>query len=223
MTFLQSVCFISAIRNRLIILACMLAAGISMSAAPVKYIGCTPESGSEITNFEFTLDFDIADAIADLGAGEWGLGYSASVSENSYASLYRGTQESGTEIATALTETFDGKSEGFTVNGSKINISFPLITAPEAGQLYTVVIRNSFAIYQSGKVVPKSQTYLKFDTDPLVLTFKGGAPRSDELVLQSVSLANGSIVDTLSEIEFTFNEDIAVSDNACVAVIAEES
>lgn len=184
----------------------------------VKYIGCTPESGSEISTFDFTLNFDISDAIADLGAGDWGLGYTGLVSENMYAKLYKGTEETGTEIATALTSNFTGKSEGFTVNGSTINMSFPLITTPEEGQLYTIVIRNIFSIYQSGKAVPKIVTDLDCKSNPLVLTFTGAAAQSNDLVLQSISLENGANIDSLKEIEFSFNEDIAAGNNAQVSV-----
>lgn len=196
----------------------ILAATIYSYAAPVKYIGCTPETGSGINTFDFTLNFDISDALTDLGEGEWGIGYIGNTGTGRYVSLYKGTQESGTEIATSLTENLNGKSEDFIIGGSSVKITFPQSIIPEENQLYTMVIRNSFAIFPSGKTIPKSETYLKYETEPLVLTFIGTAAPSNALLLQSISISDGDMIDALREIEFSFNEDIAVSNNAQVSI-----
>lgn len=197
----------------------MLLTSINIYATPVKYVGCLPENGSSISSFEFTLNFDIADALSSVEAGNWGIGYMGSLSNGRYVSLYEGTQDNGTEIATALTSNFSGKSEGFVVNGSSIDIQFPATLRPEVGKTYTLVIRNSFGLFQSGKSIPNSSTYLKYEASPLVLTFIGGAASSAELILQNVSISEDSQLDTLSEINFTFNESISVVDNAKVSIM----
>lgn len=197
----------------------MLVTCIPFFAVPVKYIGCTPEDQSNISNFEFTLSFDISDAVAALGEGDFGIGYMGSQTTGKYVSLYEGTQESGTEIATIMDSNFTGKSEGFVINGTTIPIKFPMSLKPEVGKTYTLVIRNTFAVFQSGKAPAKSDTKLDFSTTPLVLTFKGGAPSSEEIILQDISVSEDTKLEKLNEVFYTFNESISVNDNAKASIL----
>lgn len=196
----------------------MLVICISFYGAPVKYLGCTPENGTTISSFDISLNFDISEAVNGLGAGEWGIGYAGNTSGSS-TSIYEGSETDGKLLTTIMTSNFNGKSEGFIVNGSSIKLPVPVSVKPEMGKTYTIVIKNTFSVFESGKSTLKPATFLKFMDNPLVLTFTGGAASSAELILQNVSISEDSQLDTLSEISYTFNENISVVDNAKVSIM----
>lgn len=191
---------------------------ISFYGVPVKYVGCEPESESSISSFDITLNFDIADAIADLGDGDWGIGYTGNTSGKS-TSLYEGTLETGKLLATVMTSNFNGKSDGFVAKGTTIKLPIPLEIKPEIGKTYTLVIKNTFTVFKSNSSALKSATYLKFEDSPLVLTFVGAAASSEELILQNVSVQEDSKLEKLNEVFYTFNESISVNDNAKVSIL----
>lgn len=98
--------------KRFIILLGGIILFLSTYAAPVKLIGCTPADGSSIDEFKFTLTFDITEATESLGAGEWGLGYAGSTTTVRYTTLYKGTAESGEELARLLPPILPGNLKG---------------------------------------------------------------------------------------------------------------
>ncbi|MBD5134989.1 MAG: hypothetical protein HDT39_03380, partial [Lachnospiraceae bacterium] len=193
----------------------------STYATPVKFIGCAPADGSSIDEFKFTLTFDITEAAESLGAGEWGLGYAGNLTEPvRCTTLYKGTAGDGEKLATVLDTSFTGKSEGWTVGNNKIDIVFPDSFVPEENQLYTLVITNNFSLYQAGKVVPKSTVTLKYESDPLVLTFIGKKAGNDKLLVQNISVDDNATLETLKDVRYTFNTPI-VTNSEVLALIKE--
>lgn len=196
--------------KRLLLLLGMLVTCISIYATPVKLIGCTPADGSSVNEFNFTLTFDIADAISDLGGGEWGLGYTGN-STLRFAALYEGTKETGVELSKALTSNFTAKSDGFEVNNNSVTINFPNTIIPKKDQLYTLVISNNFGLYAPGKSIPNSASLLKFESEPLVYTFIGKGASSENLALQSISIIDNASLESIKEVKYTFNSSITVN------------
>lgn len=196
-------------------MACVMACLCCM-AQTVKWVGCTPENNSEIKSFDFVFNFDVADAIASLGAGEFGLGCQSGTSR--FASLYEGDQETGELLGKALTTNITGASEEFEVNGNQIKFSFPADLIPQAGKTYTLVVTNNFTIYQKGKKVAKGTTTLKYETNPLVLTFKGAAASAEELNLSEVSISNNQQMEVLDRLTYSFSNPIELSDGASVLI-----
>lgn len=189
----------------------------TVQAAYISYKSCTPESNSVISSFDFVLHFDISgakEANPDK-ADTYGIGYSGS--SKSHATLYKGTQETGEEIGTALTKTVNGKSATFVV-GEDVSFSFPDIV-PEEGVTYTLVIPNSFNVKEKGSSTSLGADYTcSFSADPLVLTFTGGKVSSTELVLISSSLKENSEADVLSELKLDFNAPIQVESTAHASI-----
>lgn len=101
-----------------VLFAILLSGSLLTYAQTVKYIGCSPADGSSIDEFKFTLNFDINEALEKVGTGEWGLGYAGSSTTSRYTTLYKGTQESGEELAKTLTSNFTGKSEGWYIGNN---------------------------------------------------------------------------------------------------------
>ena len=207
--------------KRLIFLLGGIILFFSTYATPVKFIGCAPADGSSIDEFKFTLTFDITEAAESLGAGEWGLGYAGNLTEPvRCTTLYKGTAGDGEKLATVLDTSFTGKSEGWTVGNNKIDIVFPDSFVPEENQLYTLVITNNFSLYQAGKVVPKSTVTLKYESDPLVLTFIGKKAGNDKLLVQNISVDDNATLETLKDVRYTFNTPI-VTNSEVLALIKE--
>lgn len=75
-----------------------------------------------------------------------------------------------------------------------------------------------FGLFAKGKGVWKSSTGLKFETDPLVLTFKGAAASADELNLSEVSISNNQQIETLDRLTYTFSNPIELSEGASVLI-----
>lgn len=158
--------------KRLFSLYLTLIAGFALLyAAPVKFAGCVPADGSEISSFNFTLNFDISDAIAGLQDGTWGLGWNSSQS----TILYEGTPTGGKEIGKALTNSVSGNSELCIPNATSVTISFPHYH-PEPGKTYTLVVSNSFGLREIGvSGINKwlNDSKLNLSDNPIVITFTG--------------------------------------------------
>lgn len=161
--------------KRLFSLYLTLIAGFALLyAAPVKFAGCVPADGSEISSFNFTLKFDISDAIAGLQDGTWGLGWNSSQS----TILYEGTPTGGKEIGKALTNSVSGNSELCIPNATSVTISFPQFF-PQPGKTYTLVVSNSFGLREIGvSGINKwlNDSKLNLSDNPIVITFTGRAP-----------------------------------------------
>lgn len=177
------------------------------SAVPIKYDGSVPESGSAISSFTFTLKFDLSESIADAGAGDYGIGYTAAQTQ---ATLYKVNGEEKIELGTSLTERYTGTSENFQINNDKVEFSFDSTIPIIEGQLYQVEITNIFGLYKSGKNVPVTGTKLSFSGDPLILTYYGGASTSDNLSIIDVSLNNSEPQQSIKDFTIKFNEPISI-------------
>ncbi len=132
--------------KRILSLCGLLAAFFLSFANPVKYLGCTPSNGSNITSWDFTLTFDISDALVAATESkpndEFGIGvYGANTSTiKKYTTLYKGDPTTGEVLGTAHTKNLNGKSEDFKVNGNTIQISFDKGIPIIKGQKYTLEI-----------------------------------------------------------------------------------
>lgn len=203
--------------KRLFSLYLTLIAGFALLyAAPVKFAGCVPADGSEISSFNFTLNFDISDAIAGLQDGTWGLGWNSSQS----TILYEGTPTGGKEIGKALTNSVSGNSELCIPNATSVTISFPQFF-PQPGKTYTLVVSNSFGLREIGvSGINKwlNDSKLNLSDNPIVITFTGRAPADNELLLFSSSVKNGVTLEKLNKIDFTFNNPISVKPGLRLAV-----
>ena len=141
------------LHRTLALVALLLIGSMIALANPVKYVGCTPSDGSSITSWDFTLTFDITDALAaakesnpndEVGIGVMALGSSQ------YTTLYKGSKEDNIVLGKALTKVVNGKSENFVVNGNTVNISFDITEPIVNGQKYTIEIKNDSYLYIKG-------------------------------------------------------------------------
>lgn len=207
--------------KRILSLCGLLAAFFLSFANPVKYVGCTPSDGSSITSWDFTLTFDITDALAaakesnpndEVGIGVMALGSSQ------YTTLYKGSKEDNIVLGKALTKVVNGKSENFVVNGNTVNISFDITEPIVNGQKYTIEIKNDFYLYIKGSTSRISSTKLDFKSNPLILTFYGGDLSGSKLFVENCSVDNSNNIETLSEITFNLNSTFNIVDGAKVLI-----
>lgn len=202
--------------KRILMICGLLTAFLMTHAGPVVFTGSTPESGSSITSWNFTLNFDITSALedcADLGVNV-GIGSYYSKPSGMVTTLYRGTPENNDVIGTALTKTLNGKSDTFKVNGNTISFSFDDSMPIVEGQLYTVVITNRFALYKEGTTSMVNATILKCVDDPIVLTFVGGSTDKVQVALKESVPANNSTCDELSEIVLKFTDIVSLTNDS---------
>lgn len=207
--------------KRILSLCGLLAAFFLSFANPVKYVGCTPSDGSSITSWDFTLTFDITDALAaakesnpndEVGIGVMALGSSQ------YTTLYKGSKEDNIVLGKALTKVVNGKSENFVVNGNTVNISFDITEPIVNGQKYTIEIKNDFYLYIKGSTSRISSTKLDFKSNPLILTFYGGDLSGSKLFVENCSVDNSNNIESLSEIAFNLNSTFNIVDGAKVLI-----
>lgn len=212
---------------RMLILAVVLLSGTMLNAGPIKFINCLPENGSDISDFYFTLVFDIEDAILEAGEGEWGIGNSGasttSTRNKHRTILYEGEPGNGIELARALTSNFNGTSEGFKVGGNTISFSFPQDLKPEVGKSYYLEIGNVFYIYPKGGTSGHSSTKLSFNDEPLIIRFVGASPSDDELVFQKASIQEGMKYKELKDIKFSFSGEINLCSEGRVVILENSS
>ncbi|MBO4965661.1 MAG: hypothetical protein J6C81_05290 [Muribaculaceae bacterium] len=125
--------------KRFILWAIMLTIFIPMSfaEATISYVGCYPTSGSSVSSFDFTLEFNYDGVIEENGEGEYGIGWIGDYFEGMpdwtmAVELYEGDRTSGKFLDRILTTSADGKSDSFKV-GNTVTLSFPGII-PENGK-----------------------------------------------------------------------------------------
>lgn len=209
--------------KRILSLCGLLAVFFLSFANPVKYLGCTPSNGSNITSWDFTLTFDISDALVAATESkpndEFGIGvYGANTSTiKKYTTLYKGDPTTGEVLGTAHTKNLNGKSEDFKVNGNTIQISFDKGIPIIKGQKYTIEIKNEFYLYISGSALRINSTGLKFSESPLILEFYGGDLSGSSLFVESCSIENNT-AESLSEVSFTLNSSFNIVDGAKVLI-----
>lgn len=209
--------------KRIISLCALLAAFFLSFANPVKYVGCTPSNGSNVTSWDFILEFDITDALEAAKVSnpndEFGIGVLAAntSSRKQYCTLYKGDISTGEILGIAHTKNLNGKSPDFKVNGNTVNISFDKTIPVIKDQKYTLEIKNDFYLYINGKASRIESTALKFYDSPLILEFYGGDLSGSSLFVESCSIENNT-AESLSEVSFTLNSSFNIVEGAKVLI-----
>lgn len=187
----------------------------------LSYVGSTPASGSKISSFDITLEFDFDNIVQELGENEYGISitgfYNAKLPNMTKAAeLYEGDKETGVFLGRTLTSNVTGKSTGFEI-GNTVSLSFPDVI-PEKGKTYNLYISNGFNVHVKGNTSGLAKIYPSYSSDNLVLTFIGESGGSESLSLESTSLRSQQELDVLSAITYTFNNPVSVSADAKVQV-----
>lgn len=204
---------------------CLIALLCSFYGHAIKYKSCTPEVNSKISSFDFELEFDLSDIIADLGESEdWGIYANGVEWDDVFQSdqaikLYEGTPEEGKILGRTVEETINGKSAKFQT-GNKFKFSFPGLT-PEEGKLYTVEITLLFNVVKKGETKRQDTKYsLKCNVTPIDLTFIGSSEVvSEKLKLETSSISNGESLKSIEDIILEFNSPITKLDDCRVSII----
>ncbi|MDE6558563.1 MAG: hypothetical protein K2K29_01580, partial [Muribaculaceae bacterium] len=206
--------------KRIFLLCGLLTAFFLSYAAPIKFLKSIPENGSTIDSFDFSLVFDISEAL-DIAATEKpgvavGLGYMGA--DDCKATLYRGNIENGTVLGETNTSNFTGKTDGFKVNGNTIQMNFDGSIPIVPNEEYTIVINNTFYLYVSGKVTKVALTESDFSTDPIILKFKGEGGEKTILDCTGSSIETNATLNALNKIEFTLNSPFNINTGAEVVI-----
>lgn len=207
-----------SLKKLIFVLFCMVVCTTVQAAISLE--GITPTNDSEISSFDFTLHFDLSEAKADYPdkADNLGIGYSGD-SEIGRAALYKGNQDSGELLGTALTSNVTGKSEELSLSGD-VSFSFEGVN-PESGATYTLVITNMFSVYEKGGKTLGKNYRLDYETTPLVYTFIGKSDSANFSLLSS-SILKDSKLESFKNVELTFNLPVAISDNAKAMLLQDE-
>ncbi|MDE6410100.1 MAG: hypothetical protein K2K81_07660 [Muribaculaceae bacterium] len=147
--------------------------------------------------------------------------YNAKLSRNRGAVLFKGNTTDG-EILANLNETLGGKDDGFFAGCDYIQLKFPGIEVIP-GQLYSIYI--SYDVYviddQNKRLEGLEDLVLK--SDPIILTFYGGASIDKKLSLIQCSLDENNNIENLSTVDFEFNHEIMVNENFIAEIYEGES
>lgn len=181
----------------------------------LKLQGIFPSENSAITDFDFTITFDISEVIQTYGDDQYGIGWVGFHNDKLPAkeksiSLYEGNDETGILLGRTCTSNFTGKTDGFTP-GNSIRISFPGLI-PTEGKVYTLVITNEFKVYTKDKgATSLANTTLSYFDSPYKCSFIGGKASNENLTLVGSSIQSGSDVERLSELTYTFNIPVNIA------------
>ncbi len=201
---------------RVVLTTVMLTAALFTYAFPIEFQKSIPESGSTINSFDFTLEFDITEALVlaeqDKPGVDVGLGYNGS--SKLCASLYKGDVETGTLLGQTMTANFYGKDPEFVVNGNKVNMRFDSSIPIVTNQKYTIQITNSFYLFVSGKVSKVASTQSAYAESPIILTFIGGSSETTQLDVESDNLVKDMTLSNLGAVEFTLNSPFTINSGA---------
>ena len=205
-----------------ILLVCSLLATFFLSSAnPVVYKQCVPNNGSTISSWDFTLEFDITDALSAAAISnpgvEVGLGVYANTTTQ-VTTLYKGSVEDNIVLGKTFTKTINGKSAEFVVNGNTVKMSFDSSIPIEKGQKYTIVIGNDMALYIKDKATRVASTLLKNNTNPIYLEFFGADLSDSQLFVEKCSIENGVQLETLNSLKFDLSSPFTISDEGCVYI-----
>lgn len=182
------------------------------SVKTVKYVSCTPSPGSVIDSWDYTLTFDITDAVNSLEEGAYGIGYIASGMRRSTI-LYKGMPDDGEQVAILYHPDLNGASEEFVVNANTLSFHLDDSIPIEAGQLYSLKISYRFGLYEKGDSRIYLGTSFVFD-DSFVLTFYGADTSEEKLILRDTSLKYGAELESVSGMSFTFSEPVVINDSS---------
>lgn len=195
-------------------------------ANPVVFKQCIPNSGSQITSWNFELQFDITDALAAAAVSnpgvEVGLGVYANTTTQ-VTTLYKGSVEDNIVLGKTFTKTINGKSTEFVVKGNTVKMSFDSSISIEKGQKYTIVIGNDMALYIKDKATRVASTLLKNNTNPIYLEFYGADLSDSQLFVESCSLESGVQLEALSSLTFDLSSPFTISNGATISVIDGEN
>lgn len=211
--------------KRFYFLCGLLTAFFFAYSSPIDFKQSNPISGSTITSFDFELEFDIEKAL-DLAATDApgvnvGIGYMGSASATSTsgnATLYKGDEITGEILGLSLTSVFNGKTEGFTVNGNKVKLEFDKNIPIIANQEYTIVINNIYYLYKENAATRVTSTKSDFHDNPIVLKFTGADVGDTKIFIENCNIDNGSTVDKIRNLEFSISSSFAISSDAKVIV-----
>ncbi len=205
---------------RAILTAVMLTAFFISYGFPIQFEKSIPESDSSISSFDFTLEFDISEALvlaaSDKPDAEVGLGYAGG--QEMCATLYKGDDETGIVLAKTMTANFHGKSEGFVVNGNKISVNFDSSIPIIANQEYTVKITNIFYLYVKGKTTRAASTKSDYTTSPIILKFKGAGSEKPQLICSNSSIKHGDILSNIKTIDFNLSSPFSINPDSEVVI-----
>lgn len=207
------------IMKRLIplLFSALILVGLKANATPVALQQSIPASGSTITTFDIQLKFDVSGAIAESGNQNVAIGYLGSYSR--CAKLYDGDAETGTLLISTLGSSFYGSA---TSSQDCVNLGIPFSYVPQKGHKYTVVVTNTFGMYDRATGTLVSNSQLTCNNNPLVFEFYGADASANELRFEKGSIANGESVSTVSTISFTFSGDIAVAQEKPVQILLDD-
>ncbi|MDE7382212.1 MAG: hypothetical protein K2N03_08840, partial [Muribaculaceae bacterium] len=204
-------------------LACTLACLVSVFSyaadSLMSYVGCTPEAGSEIENFEFKLEFDFSKIIEANGANDYGIRIIGSATY--HTSLYEGIGDDKVLLADALTTNINGTSADFVV-GNILTINFPGIV-PKPNANYTLVIANSFTACVKGESKAVTNTACNFQKAPLEYVYVGKASDASSLSIEDCSILNGTKLDVLNSVTYKFSAPISIVDGLHASLLLNDN
>lgn len=181
-----------------------------------------PSSGSEISSFDFVLKFDLSKIIDVNGPDDYGVGWAGSHNDklptkSKSIAIYKGAPEDGILVGRILNTNMYGGLSGFKTTS---DVEFSLNgVIPEVGVTYTMVITNQFKVFtpQSGATPIKNSNFDCFAT-PLKYTFVGASPSAEKLTITNCSIESNSLLKELSEISYTFSQQVSVNDSDYVQI-----
>lgn len=185
-------------------------------AAPISFHDSEPTNGTEISTFNIQLKFDVSETIQKQGTDNLGIRYVGDSYGCTY--LYEGNDENGKLLAKFWE---DSQTIETSLSGSNLIISLPIPSSliPEPDKNYTIICRNEFDVknLETGKVI--SGALIDYYDAPLILTFKGIAPSSGELIYQKSSIEENQNLEKISNIDFEFNEEFEILDKNGVQIL----
>lgn len=199
----------------LILVASLLGASGSFAATKpeITITGITPAPGSEITTFDFELQFDLSAIYAEYGYDEnFGIGNGGSSSHN--ISLYQGTGPDGILVRTVYDFNMNGDSELFRP-GDKFRFSFDDSCLLD-GVTYAVVFTNIFSCRKKGETKSYGTTPEDFGKTPLVYTFTARTD-ADNFGMKDWSVAAGAEITHAGKIELAFTHPVEITDTEAKA------
>ncbi|MCM1429538.1 MAG: hypothetical protein NC097_07070 [Clostridium sp.] len=187
------------------------------------YDGITPIPGSEISSFNFVLNFDLSKVIENSELGEYGVGWTGYHNDKrpekeKSVTIYKGDPSDGIVIGRVCDSNYNGKTSGFEAN-PEVNIEI-VGAIPEPGVTYTMVICNEFTAYLTGSSTKIST--VDFFTKPITYTFIGGNASSENLSIAGCSITASQSIDELTEITFNFTQPVSINQDVFVEVLEND-
>ncbi len=210
--------------KRIILLCGLLTAFFCAFSNPVEFRQSIPASGTTISTFNFELEFDIDKAleaaVTEAPGVNVGLGYMGGGSGNKYgiATLYKGDEKTGEVLGTSMGSTFNGKSEGFIVNGNKATMNFDESIPIIPNQEYTVTVTNIFYLYKENLATRVNSTKNDFTSNPIVLKFIGADLGDSKIFVEGSNIEKDSSLEKIENVEFDLSAPFSINSGAEVLI-----